>query len=260
MTNPVTVTRTDGLAHIALTRAEASNAMNWDLIDAFATAGEQVAADPGVRAVLVTGEGKNFCVGGDIKSFASEADPGNFIEKLADRLHVGLRALAEMDAPMVVAVRGAAAGAGLSLAAAGDIVLAGEGASFTMAYTGIGLTSDGGATWTLPRVIGLRRAQEMAFLNARLSAQQAFDAGLVTRILPDDAVEAEALKVATALANGPTRAFGGIKRLFRASYGATLPDQLDAEARAIGNALRTQDAQAAVKSFLAREKPIFRGE
>ena len=160
----------------------------------------------------------------------------------------------------MVAVRGAAAGAGLSLAVAGDIVLCGEGASFTMAYSGIGLTSDGGATWTLPRLIGLRRTQEMYYLNRRVSAAEAAEWGLVTRVLPDETVEEEALAIARRLAAGPTRGFGGAKCLLARTFSAALGDQLDAEACSIGAALRTRDAQNAVKAFLAREKPVFTGE
>ncbi|MET0362672.1 MAG: enoyl-CoA hydratase-related protein [Sphingobium sp.] len=247
----------NGLARITLSRPEAGNAMSWDFIADLANASEQAADDPSVRAVLITAEGKNFCVGGDIKAFASEADPGDFIERLAGRLHQGIARLAAMDAPVVVAVQGAAAGAGFSLAAAGDIVLAGESSSFTLAYTALGLTSDGGATWTLPRLVGLRLTQELIYLNRRLSAEEAQRYGLVTRVVADDAVEAEALAVATTLAQGPTRTFGAIKRLLHDSSAATLPEQLDAEAKAIGNALRTEDAQGAVKAFIAREKPVF---
>ncbi|MET0138342.1 MAG: enoyl-CoA hydratase-related protein [Sphingobium sp.] len=247
----------NGLARITLSRPEAGNAMSWDFIADLANASEQAADDPSVRAVLITAEGTNFCVGGDIKAFASEADPGDFIERLAGRLHQGIARLAAMDAPVVVAVQGAAAGAGFSLAAAGDIVLAGESSSFTLAYTALGLTSDGGATWTLPRLVGLRLTQELIYLNRRLSADEAQRYGLVTRVVADDAVEAEALAVATTLAQGPTRTFGAIKRLLHDSSAATLPEQLDAEAKAIGNALRTEDAQGAVKAFIAREKPVF---
>ena len=260
MTDLVTLTIHEGLAHIRLNRPDANNAMSWDFIDALSTACEGAARDTSVRAVLITSEGKNFCVGGDIRSFASEPDPGSFIERLARRLHEGVLALAQGDAPLVVAVHGAAAGAGLSLAASGDIVIAGEGASFSMAYTGIGLTSDGGATWNLPRVIGMRRTQEMAFLGRRLSAKEAEAYGLVTRIVADDAVEAEGLAIAQSLAAGPTCAFAGVKRLLAASYATDLSEQLDAEAKAIGDAMRTPDAQGAVKAFLLREKPVFTGQ
>jgi len=173
MSETVKLSIEEGLARIVLARPEAGNAMSFEVIDALSRACEMVGGDSSVRAVLITAEGKNFCVGGDINAFKGAADPGAFIEQLANRLHDGIKALAAIDAPLVVAVRGAAAGAGLSLAVAGDIVLCGEGASFTMAYSGIGLTSDGGATWTLPRLIGLRRTQEMYYLNRRVSAAEA---------------------------------------------------------------------------------------
>lgn len=260
MSEPVRLTIEAGLAHIVLARPEANNAMSAAFIDAFARAAEMVAADPAVRAVLVSAEGKNFSVGGDLNSFVGAADPGDFIAGLADRLHDGIKALARCEAPLVVAVQGAAAGAGLSLAAAGDIVVAGEGATFTMAYTAIGLTSDGGATWTLPRLIGLRRAQEMAYLNRRVTAAEALDWGLVTRVVADAEVAAAGLAMARQIAAGPTRAFGRVKQLFAEAYAAPLGDQLDTEAREIGAALRTQDAQGAVRAFIAREKPVFTGE
>ncbi|MBC2667914.1 enoyl-CoA hydratase/isomerase family protein [Novosphingobium piscinae] len=256
----VRLTIEQGLARIVLARVEAHNAMSAPFIDALATACETAAADPAVRAVLLTAEGKHFSVGGDLRAIHSEADPAAAIEALATRLHDGIKALAACDAPLVVGVQGAAAGAGLGLAAAGDIVIAGEGASFTMAYSAIGLTSDGGATWLLPRVIGLRLTQEMALLNRRLSAAEALAHGLVSRVVADEAVEAEALAVARQLAAGPTRAFGGIKRLLSAGQTAGLSDQLDAEARSMGDLLRTQDAQGAIHAFLAREPAVFTGQ
>lgn len=260
MTEMVRLTVDAGLAHIVLARAEAGNAMNAALIEEIARVCETIAATPGVRAVLITAEGKNFSVGGDLKSISGAEAPADLIERMANRLHDGMKALAGLDAPLVVAMRGAAAGAGLGLVAAGDIVIAGEGAFFTMAYGAIGLTSDGGSTWTLPRVIGLRRAQEMAYFNRRVTAAEAEQWGLVTRVVADDQVEAEGLAAARQLAAGPTRAFGAVRRLFAASHAATLDEQLDAEARSIGAALRTSDAQGAIQSFLAREKPVFTGQ
>ncbi|PTR05820.1 MULTISPECIES: enoyl-CoA hydratase/isomerase family protein [unclassified Novosphingobium] len=250
----------NGLARISLARPESGNAMSRDFIESLVHACETVMADSSVRAVLLNAEGKNFCVGGDINAFAEQGAPGAFIEHLAERLHQGMKCLASINAPVVVAVRGAAAGAGFSLAAAGDIVLAGEGASFTLAYPGIGLTSDGGATWSLPRLIGLRRTQELAYLNRRLSAADALEWGLVTRVVADDVVEAEALQIAERLAQGPTRAFGGIKHLLSQSFSASYEDHLDVEAKAIGSAMDTVDAQSAVQAFLARQKPKFTGE
>lgn len=249
----------NGLAIITLTRPQAGNAMSWGLVDAFSNMVESLAADPAVRAFLIRSQGRNFCVGGDIHSFASEADPADFIGRLARRLHEGLTILAAHDAPVIIAAQGAAAGAGLSLVAGGDIVLAADTASFSMAYTGIGLTADGGATWLLPRLIGLRAAQEMAYLGRRLSAQEAVELGLVTRLFPAETLADEALVIARRIAEGPTIAYGGVKRLFELGSRATLPDQLDAEATAIATAMATPDAREGVAAFLERRTPAFKG-
>jgi len=259
MTELVTGALSGGVATITLNRPEAHNAMSWGLIDAFGTVAERLAGDPGTRAFLLRGEGKNFCVGGDIRAFAEEADAAEFIKRLAGRLHEGLKALFDHPAPVVVAAQGAAAGAGLSMVAGGDIVLAGRSATFSMAYTGIGLTADGGATWLLPRVIGLRRTQELAYLGRRLNAGEAADYGLVTRVVDDEALAAEAEATAAKIAAGPTAAFGALKRLLADSSGATYADHLDDEADAIGRTMASTDAKAGVAAFLGRRAPIFTG-
>ena len=259
MTELIDLSIEDGLAVLTLARPEAGNAMNWALIEAFDAAAGRVAADPAVRAVLLRAEGKNFCVGGDIGAFATEADPSGYILRLADRLHRGVRMLAELPVPVVTAVQGAAAGAGLGLAAGADVVIAARSASFTMAYTGIGLSPDGGASWLLPRLVGLRLAQEMTYLNRRLSAEEALAAGLVTRVVDDAELAAEALALARKLAAGPTRAYGACKRLLAEGALATFGEQLAAEARSISECLATEDAAGAVKAFLARQAATFRG-
>lgn len=259
MTDLVTGTLEGGLATITLNRPQAGNAMSWELVDRFSHVVEQLTTTPGARAVLIRAEGKNFCVGGDIRSFASESDPAAFIERLARRLHEGLALLAQHPAPVIVAARGASAGAGLSLVASGDVVLVSRSASFAMAYTGIGLTADGGATWLLPRLIGLRVTQEMAYLGRRLDALEAVDLGLATRVVGDEALAAESAAIAARIAAGPTGAFGGVKRLLADSYEATLPAHLDTEATAIGLAMAQADAQEGIAAFLERRKPIFHG-
>lgn len=259
MTELVTGTVDKGVASITLNRPEAANAMSWDFIDALTIAIERVAADPATRAFLITAEGKNFCVGGDIRSFADESDPADFIGRLARRLHEGLAILANHDAPVIVAVQGAAAGAGLSLAASGDIVLAAEGASFSMAYTGIGLTADGGATWLLPRLIGLRATQEMAYMGRRLSAEDAVSLGLATRLIAADSLAAEAAGIAARIAVGPTGAFGGVKRLLHDGDRAGLIEHMEAEAAAISVAMASRDAGEGIGAFLDRRKPEFTG-
>ena len=223
----VTLGVEQGLATITLARPEANNAMSAEFIDRFALAAAAIAADPAVRAVLIESQGKNFCVGGDIQAFASESDPSGYIRNLARRLHDGVLSLARLPAPVVVAVQGAAAGAGLSLVAGGDVVIGARSSSYAMAYTGIGLTADGGATWLLPRLIGLRRTQEMAYLGRRLTAEEAERDGLITRVVADEALAEEARAVARKLAAGPTHAFGAVKRLLAEAQEAGLPPQLD---------------------------------
>lgn len=248
----------DSIAILTLARPDAGNALNRALVDSFASQAERIAAS-GVRAILLRAEGRAFCVGGDIREFAAAEDRATFIGNLAERLHQGLRHLTGQPAPIVVAVHGAAAGAGLSLAAAGDIVLAARSASFSMAYTGIGLSPDGGATWTLPRLIGLRRAQEMALTNRRLDAAEAQDWGLVTRVVDDEALAEEALAMARTLAAGPTMAYGRIRRQLAETEANSFEDQLDIERSDIAASMASKDAQEGVDAFIARRKPHFTG-
>ena len=259
MTELVTGTLAAGIATITLNRPEAGNAMSWDLVDSFSRTVERLVAQEGVRAFLIRGEGKNFCVGGDIRSFASVTDPADFIGRLARRLHEGLTLLAAHRAPVVIAAQGASAGAGLSLVASGDIVIAADNAGFSMAYAGIGLTADGGATWSLPRVIGLRATQELAYLGRRLTAVEALELGLVTRLASPEALDEEAMAIAQTIADGPTAAFGGIKALLFSGDRAPLADHLDAEAAAIAAAMATDDAAEGIAAFLERRKPTFKG-
>ena len=259
VSDPINLIIEDSVATLTLSRPDAGNAMDWALVDAFSSACATIRGDASVRAVLIRGEGKNFCVGGDLKVFASESDPGGFLGRLARRLHDGVEILAGLPAPVIVAVQGAAAGAGLSLVAGGDLVLATRSSSYAMAYTGVGLVADGGATYWLPRVIGLRRAQEMAYAQRRLTAEEALAFGLVTRLVDDDALQAEAASLARQVAQGPTFAYGRLKGLYAGAYAADLSGQLEAEAAAIAEAMATEDAKGAVAAFLERRKPQFAG-
>lgn len=248
-----------GVATLTLARPKAGNAMNMDFMDALHEAVTAVVGDPGTRAILIEAEGDHFCVGGDVKDFADETDSGRYMADLAGRLHVSIRLLAAHPAPVVAAVRGVAAGAGLSLVAGADVAIAGRSANFLMAYGALGLTADGGASWSLPRTIGLRRTQEMAFLGRRLTAEEAERSGLVTRVVKDHRVTAEARDAARRIADGPTAAFGAVKALLARSGGATLSDQLDAECAAIAAARVGDDAREGVAAFMTRRKPRFTG-
>lgn len=176
----------DGIAHLTLGRPKAGNAIHASFVAELREHAESLAARPDVRVVVLSGRGENFCVGGDLAYFATLGDDLEAsIRTLADDFHAGVSTLLALDAPLIAVVRGAAAGGGLSLVCAADLVLAAESARFTMAYTGAGLSPDGGASWFLPRVVGLRLAAELLLTSRRLSAAEAKSAGIVTEVITD---------------------------------------------------------------------------
>ena len=248
-----------GLATIVLDRPEQNNAIDLTMAEQFAAAVSQVVACPGIRALLIRAEGRNFCVGGDIAIFAEAPGASVGISRLAARLHEVVSSLRSAGFPVVVAVQGAAAGIGLSLAACADIVLAGRSAVFVMAYSAIGLTPDGGATWMLPRLIGLRRTQILALTNRRLSAAEAEDWGLISEVCDDDVLTARAEAMARNLAAGPTSSFGRLKYLLRAADASPLEAHLDRETQEIGCALDRADGVEGVAAYLQRRQAVFPG-
>jgi 2-(1,2-epoxy-1,2-dihydrophenyl)acetyl-CoA isomerase len=249
------------VAHITLNRPEAANAMNFELVKELEEASLRCDEDPGVRAVLLTGAGKMFCGGGDLKAFAAQpsAHLPAYLKRVTLHLHTAIHRFARMKAPVVVAVNGNAGGGGMSLALAGDIVLAGESTKFTMAYTRVGLTPDGSSTYFLPRLIGLRRTMELALTNRTLSAREAEQMGLITRVVPDSELQQQAEKIATDLSQGATRAFGGVKRLLYASATTPLDEQMEIETEWIADSARSWDAQEGIAAFLAKRPPKFNG-
>ena len=216
--------------------------------------------DESVRAVVLTANGRAFSVGGDLAAFADAPDPQALLKTMTLELHAGQVVLATLDAPVVAAVNGTAAGAGLSLACSCDLVLAAEGAKFTMAYTGAGLVPDGGSTFFVPRLIGLRRTQELMFTNRVLTADEALDWQLINRVVPADELQDEAMKLAAQLAAGPTRAFGDVKRMLLASAARDLEAQLDLEGDSISASAGTVDGQEGIRAFLEKRTPVFTGE
>ena len=250
----------EGVATVALNRPEAANGIDLALGRELMLVAIECDEDPAIRAVVLTGTGKMFCAGGDLKSFAAHGDRLPVaLKELTVYLHAATSRFARMQAPLVTAVNGMAAGAGMSLAVAGDLVLAGESAQFTMAYTAAGLSPDGSSTYYLPRLIGMRRTQELMFLNRRLSAQEALDWGLVSRVVSDADLASEARALALQLAAGPTRAFGTVKKLLVESFSGTLETQMELEARGIAAMAGTEDGREGVKAFLEKRKPEFRG-
>ncbi len=256
---PVLLDVAGGVATLTLNRPDAGNAMNMALVSALRGHAESLTGRDDVRVVVLRGSGKMFCVGGDLGWMASREDRGTAIRELADELHAGLLALRALDAPVVAVVHATAAGAGFSLVAGADIALAGEGASFVMAYTKVGLSPDGGSSWWLPRVVGTRRATELMLLNEPLTPARAAEIGLVTRVLPDAELEAEATRVVAALAAGPRGAHGAVKRLVDASSTATFADQMDAESAAIAAQADGPEGREGVAAFLERRRPDFGG-
>jgi 2-(1,2-epoxy-1,2-dihydrophenyl)acetyl-CoA isomerase len=247
----------DRIARLTLNSPDTGNALNLEMATALAQAAQGLRGSD-VGAVILSGAGKAFCVGGDL-NYMREAggEVGDAVLRLATQFHAGLEALAALDAPVITAVRGAAAGGGMSLAIAGDIVLAADSARFTMAYTAIGFPPDGGSSWTLPRLVGLRRAAELMLLNERLDAARAHELGLVTRVVGDGELDSVAEDLARRLADGPTAAHGAVKRLLRESATRELSAQLGEEARTIAALAASPDGREGVAAFLDKRAPHF---
>lgn len=248
------------VAHITLNRPDRLNTLNIDMARDLMHAAIRCDEDSQVGAVLLSGAGKAFCGGGDLRSFIDEADHlAAHVKEVTTYLHAAVSRLARMEAPWVVVVHGSAAGAGMSLALAADLVVAAASARFTMAYTRIGLCPDGSSSYFLSRTVGLRRALELALTNRTLSAQEAADWGIVNRVVPDSEVFNEARSLATELATGPTRGLAAAKRLLRDGWTETLETQMEAESRAIADVARTADAQEGIRAFLDKRPPCFQG-
>ena len=247
----------DGVGTITLDRPEAGNAVNLELAQDLHTAVLAAEADQTVKVVVIRGAGRSFCVGGDLKAFAARPDLPRHLREVTSHLHAAIVALARMDAPVVVGVQGSAAGAGLGLAAGGDIVIAAESARFVVAYTKIGLNPDGGTSFLLPRLIGLRRAQELTLLNTPLDAASAREIGLVTRVVADSELDAEVEAIARTLAAGAKHAQGEAKRLLRTSLDESLALHLEAEAAAIVRSAERADAREGISAFLEKRSPEY---
>lgn len=251
----------DHVAHITLNRPQAANTLNVEMSMDLMRAALRCEEDRSVRAVLLSGAGSAFCAGGDLKGFHTHLDglPAH-IKEVVTYLHTALSHLTRMNTPVVTAVHGFAAGAGFSLACASDLVVAGESARFTVAYTRAGLTPDGSATHFLPRIVGLNRALDLALTNRMLSAREAMEWGIVSRVVPDAEVHAQAEALAAQLAAGPTRAFGNTKRLLRTGWTETLETQMAYEADSIAEMTRLADGREGVTAFVEKRAPHFTGE
>jgi 2-(1,2-epoxy-1,2-dihydrophenyl)acetyl-CoA isomerase len=250
-----------GVARLTLNRPDAGNAVDLQLARELSDATLALSEDRSVRSVLLTGAGRNFCVGGDLRSFSSRGDdlPAH-LREITMYLHAAVSRLDRLSAPVVVAVQGSAAGAGMSLACGGDLVVVGPSTRFVLAYTRIGLSPDGGASWLLPRLVGLRRSLDLALTNRPLTGEEAVAWGLATTIVADDDVVPEAERLAVELATGPTTALAAAKRLLRDSADTTLETQLEHESIALAANAGTADGREGIAAFLEKRPPRYTGD
>ena len=256
----LTITRANQVATITLNRPDAFNAFGRTLGRELFDAALEVDEDADVRCVVITGAGKAFCGGGDVKEFVDNLSRiGVHIKELTTYLHGAVSRLCRSDKPVIVAVNGIAAGGGFALALTGDVVIAAESAKFTMAYSKIGATPDGSSSYFLPRLVGMRRAFELYLTNRLLSAREALVWGLVTRVVPDAELKTATETLARELAAGPTKAFGAAKRLFHQSTWESLETQMELEAQAIAKSGHTADFREGVTAFANKKTPVFRG-
>jgi len=256
----ITLERAAGVATLTLNRPDAFNALSLTLGRELFQATLEVDEDPGVRCVVITGTGRAFCAGGDVKDFVDNLSRiGVHIKELTTYLHGAISRFARSDKPVIMAVNGVAAGGGLSLALSGDLVVAAESARFTMAYSKIAATPDGSSSYFLPRLVGLRRAMELYFTNRVLSAREAEAWGLITRVVPDAELRTAVDALARELAQGPSKAFGAAKRLFHQSTWESLETQMEHEAQAIAASGHTEDFRGGVTAFAQKKTPTFQG-
>jgi 2-(1,2-epoxy-1,2-dihydrophenyl)acetyl-CoA isomerase len=257
---PLLFTVNGAIATLTLNRPAAGNAINLPLAQALLTASIRCDQDESIRCVVLTGAGRLFCAGGDLSAFAAAGDQvPAFLSELAGTLHMAISRLQRMAKPLLVLVNGPAAGAGLSLSLIGDIVIAARSAHFTAAYGSVGLSPDGGMSWLLPRLVGMRRAQQMIIANQRISAQEAASIGLVTSMVEDTDLAGAGDEAARTLAASPTRAVGAARNLLLDSFDGPLEAHLDRETRRIAASGATHDCREGVAAYLARRKPDFTG-
>jgi 2-(1,2-epoxy-1,2-dihydrophenyl)acetyl-CoA isomerase len=256
----IDVTVEDGAATILLNRPDALNAWNEQFGQDLKDAVEALGADEAVRAVLITGAGRGFSSGADLKENRSEGDGvPDLSQRLKEIYHPVILGLREMPKPVVAAVNGPAVGIGASLAFAADLIVAAESAYFLLAFVNIGLVPDGGSTAFLPARIGLARSTEMAMLGEKVPASQALEWGMINRVVADDVLEREGRALLERLAKGPTKSYAGAKKLLNRRVYADLEGQLDAEADAQKEQGGSKDFIEGVVAFIQKRDPNFTG-
>lgn len=245
------------IARVTLNRPDVANTMNLRFGSDLLAVAQAIVADRAVRAVVLTGAGRHFCFGGDLNGMvASDTNIAGYLTELTTNLHAALAILMRMDAPVVAAVNGTAAGAGLGLVLAADLAVCGRASKFTSAYTGVALTPDGSNTYLLPRVVGYKRAMALFLTNRVLLAEEALQWGIVNQVVDDEAVVATAQALAARLAAGPRGAFGAVKRLLQDSQPG-LEAQLARETSVIAAQGSSAEASEGIAAFLGKRKPQY---
>jgi 2-(1,2-epoxy-1,2-dihydrophenyl)acetyl-CoA isomerase len=246
----VEYTVADGVAHIQLNRPDAANAFNLETTQEFAAAVAKAGGHPGLRVVLVSGAGKRFCAGGDVSSFAAAEDQPAYIHQLAIELDAACRALSALEKPVIAAVHGAVAGAGLALMLSCDVVIAAPGTKFVFAYPGIGFTPDCGLSYLLPRAIGQQRALAFSLIGKPASASEALSWGMIAEVVEEP--QAHAADFARTLADGPATALGQVRRLLRGGWEMDRVETGAEEARTITEMVKGAEAQSLITQFVTR--------
>jgi 2-(1,2-epoxy-1,2-dihydrophenyl)acetyl-CoA isomerase len=261
MTEPVALDVADAVATITLNRAEAMNSLDVAAKVALRDAVLSVSDDSSVRCVVLTGEGRAFCVGQDLKEHVQLLKSGaeQLFGTVEEHFNPIVTALATMDKPVIAAVNGVAAGAGASLAFACDFRVLAESAGFNLAFSGIALSCDTGSSWTLPRLVGWPKALELLYRPRTIGAHESLELGLATSVVADDALADEVRRTAAELAAGPTLAYGAIRGAVAYSAGHSLEDSLAFEAQMMTRTGATEDHRNAVDAFVAKQKPTFEG-
>ncbi len=250
----------EGIAYITLNRPEALNAINLELSKDLMHALLECERDRNISVIVLKGNGRLFCAGGDLRSFFTQGERlPQYIKEVTTYLHAAISRLTRMDSPVIASVHGFAVGAGMSLALACDMVIAAETARFKVGYTRVGLTPDGSMSYFLPRLVGLRRALELTLTNRVLSAQEALNWGLITRVVPEGELLSETVAMATQLAAGHRKALGAAKRLMHQGLNETLETQMENESQTIANIAQTSDTREAITAFIEKRAPRFKG-
>ncbi|MCX2929994.1 enoyl-CoA hydratase/isomerase family protein [Mycobacterium sp. CVI_P3] len=258
---PVVLQVENGIARLRLNRPEASNGLNVEILKALHEAILACHADPAVRVVVLTGEGRNFCAGGDVKTFESKgAELPDYLREATAWLQLATAALIQLRVPVVTAVQGfAAGGGGLGLVCASDIVVAVRSAKFFSGAVRVGMAPDGGSSVTLAQLVGLRQALRILLTNPTLTAEEAAQIGLITEVVDDDALTARAEEIATELAQLPTAALSATKRLVWSGVGQSVEQRLAEEARTVSELSGTADALEGLRAVIERRPPKFGG-